>query len=340
MAIEAAGRDAAVPGAVRRSEAGSEAATAERRRPGHPPVREWRVHIGAHKTATTHLQDTLEAIRPILAQRGLDAIDHRAFRRAGQKFVSLRNWRVWAGGRFLRQAFLACLEPLRAGPDRLILSEENFLGFPRSAVAERPYRSAPLRLRALAAVGATAPLHLFLTIRRMDSFLPSAYAQVLRDHPPKARLAGLTRRWSEAPPRWTDIVRRIRQAVPGAALTVWRYEDYPAHRGEILDALCGTPIDALPDIPRPEATMRPSAAAILAAEALDPAMPLGDWRRRVEALYREAPAGRDNPPYAPFGEADCARFAAAYEADCAALAAEGVLLRFRRAPGDAADRRG
>ena len=294
----------------------------------NPPVREWRVHIGAHKTATTHLQDTLEAIQPILVQRGLDAINHREFRRAGQRLVSLRNWRVWAGGRILREAFRACLEPLRAGPDRVILSEENFLGFPRSIVRAKPYQSAGLRLRALAALNAEAPLHLFLTIRRMDAFLSSAYAQVLRSHPAKTPFNELKPVWIAAPPRWTDIVRRIRRAAPDAPLTIWRYEDYPAHRSEILGKLCGTRIDELPEVPRPEVTMRPSATAVLAAEALDPAMPLNGWRRRVETLYREAPVGEGSPPYAPFDEAERERFADAYEADCAALAAEGFLMRF------------
>lgn len=297
-------------------------------RPGNPPVREWRVHIGAHKTATTHLQDTLEAIRPVLLRRGVDAIDHRAFRKADRGFLSLRNWRIWAGGRILAEAFRGRIEPLRAGPDRLILSEENFLGSLHSAVQRKPYRSVWFQLRALAAIGTEAPLHLFLTIRRMDAFLPSAYAQLLRNRSAKMPFGELKPALVAAPPRWTDVVRRVRRAVPHARLTVWRYEDYRAHRREIVENLCGTELDELPDIAPPKATMRPSAAAVRAAEALDRAMPRKDWRRRVEALYREA-AAAGGPPYAPFGEAECERFAAAYEADCADLAARGFLMRFR-----------
>ena len=38
------------------------------------PVSHWRIHIGAHKTATTHLQQTLAAIRPRLVEQGIDPI--------------------------------------------------------------------------------------------------------------------------------------------------------------------------------------------------------------------------------------------------------------------------
>ena len=291
----------------------------------HAPVREWRVHIGAHKTATTHLQETLEAIHPVLLQRGVDAITIRTLRPVARRFVSLRNWRVWAGGKILREEFRARIEPLRAGPDRVVLSEENFLGHLHHVVREKLYWQAGLRLRAVVALQAEAPLHLFLAIRRMDAFLPAAYAELLRQRPARRPFGELKPAWIAAPPRWTDLVRRIRRAAPQARLTIWRYEDYPAHRREILAKLCGTRIDDLPDLPRPETTMRPSAAAVGAAEALDPAMPLEEWRRRIAALYREAPAGAGTA-YAPFGEAEAARLAAAYDADCAALAAEGLLL--------------
>ena len=46
----------------------------------HGPVRHWRIHLGAHKTATTHLQETLTLVRPTLAARGLDYIPNQLVR--------------------------------------------------------------------------------------------------------------------------------------------------------------------------------------------------------------------------------------------------------------------
>ena len=48
-----------------------------------PPVSNWRIHIGAHKTATTHLQQTLAAIRPRLVEQGIDPIPLAALRASG-----------------------------------------------------------------------------------------------------------------------------------------------------------------------------------------------------------------------------------------------------------------
>ena len=45
-----------------------------------PPVSHWRIHIGAHKTATTHLQQTLAAIRARLVEQGIDPIPLAALR--------------------------------------------------------------------------------------------------------------------------------------------------------------------------------------------------------------------------------------------------------------------
>ena len=47
------------------------------------PVSHWRIHIGAHKTATTHLQQTLAAIRPRLVEQGIDPIPLAALRASG-----------------------------------------------------------------------------------------------------------------------------------------------------------------------------------------------------------------------------------------------------------------
>jgi hypothetical protein len=47
------------------------------------PVRSWRIHLGAHKTATTHLQETLTAVRPALAERGIDFIPNQRVRGRG-----------------------------------------------------------------------------------------------------------------------------------------------------------------------------------------------------------------------------------------------------------------
>lgn len=107
-------------------------------RPG--PVREWRIHLGAHKTATTHLQQTLEAHRPALVERGVDFIHFRAFRSVATPYVRPNSWqrRLWSPP--VARRFERALDGLRAtGPDTVLLSDEDILGYSRDQLGRTLY---------------------------------------------------------------------------------------------------------------------------------------------------------------------------------------------------------
>src|SRR6476469_7624088 len=108
-----------------------------------PPVRNWRIHIGAHKTATTHLQQTLAAIRPRLVEQGIDPIPLVALRASGlarmliERRIATRM--PLLRGIAVRHLVAGLLGPLRQGPQTLILSEEKLLGAPRRIFDEPAY---------------------------------------------------------------------------------------------------------------------------------------------------------------------------------------------------------
>lgn len=298
---------------------------------GMAPVSAWRVHLGAHKTATTHLQQTLQAIRPALALRGIDPVPldplRAAWRLHTQRYLTpqslARRIHVRLAPRPGAGALRAAMQALRSGPPVVILSEENLIGETHEAVGAL-YPDAPRRLRLLAPLADGAPMHLFLAIRQMDDFLASNYAEALRHFASPAPFETVNAALLAEPPRWTDLVARIRRALPGAALTVWRYEDYRAHAAAITAALCGADPGPLPELARPSQTMTPAAEAVRAAEAL-PASPARI--AEVARLYAECPAGTGRPAFRPFTAGQVSRFAEAYAADCAALAGQGCLLR-------------
>lgn len=294
-----------------------------------PPVRLWRIHLGVHKTATTHLQETLAAIRPQLAERRVDAVPNADIRPLWQQLLPPRsNWRRWLVGPWTVRRLSHAFDGLRIGPDTVLLSEENFLGHTRDALCPRPYPVLGSRLRVLASLGRTADMRIFLSIRRMDQFLGSVYAEALRFFRFDAPFEVLGPRFAADPPRWTEVIDRIRRAMPGVPLTVWRYEDYAAHRDEITTLFCGTDPGPLPDIARPPQTQTPSDAAVRAAERVDRSLGYKDHVDAVAQIYAAAPASPEAPGFRPFSEAEAARFAAAYKADCQALENEGLLQRF------------
>ncbi|WP_138469849.1 hypothetical protein [Poseidonocella sp. HB161398] len=265
-----------------------------------------RIHLGLHKTATTHLQAALGRAEPALRAAGIAYLGPQAIR---------------AGGTGIREALEGAAAPGRArrrlarhahGSRLLLISEENipgtmednFLG-PRPG----PYPEAAERLsRLLAELGLTQ-VQLFLALRHPADYYASCYRFHLRQHPflpwrDYARQLPLRRL------RWLPLCRAL-GSVPGVAgLTVWRYEDFPSVGPALLRALLGPghpPVD-------------------LSGQANG-----GPGGSEIRARYAAAGCRPDfrGPGFRPFGRLARLRAGAAYARDTAAIAAlpATVLLR-------------
>lgn len=295
---------------------------AERSVPAWEPVREWRIHLGAHKTATTHLQHTLEAHRPALVEHGVDFLYFRPFRAVAKPYVQPNSWqrRLWSPP--VARRFERALDGLRAGPPTVLLSDEDLLGYSRDQLAQPLYP----KFRALHLVrhlaGRAERTTLFLAIRSLDGLLPSAYAQALKAEPyPPGSLEALCRRFAAAPPSWVELIERIQAAVPGAELKVWRYEQYRDHWRAIIAAYAGHPVGTLPEVPPVKGTASPAPRAIAEAERLDPRLPQDQRILKVRSIYAASPAGAEHGRLAPLSDAEAGRLAARYAEDLATIRA-------------------
>ena len=288
------------------------------------PVRQWRIHVGAHKTATTHLQETLSMVRADLAERGVDFIPTLPLMREQRFAEALCQRRPIArlpivGPVHMRDAIEATVEPVRIGPDVVVLSEENVLGLPRHVLATPFYPQADQKIGRLASLGLEADLRLFLSIRSYDALLSSAYAEALKFAlPPPGGFAAARARLLAEPPSWFDLVSRIRDAAPGVPLRIWRQEDYRSNDKAIMEVLCGRPLGPLPDLPDPARTRSPSAAAIAAAEALPLDLSYTERLARVREVYAVVEPGAAR--FQPFDAAERRRLRARYEADLERIA--------------------
>jgi hypothetical protein len=204
----------------------------------HPDIA---LHIGAHKTATTHLQRSVLAVRPAVARFGVQFYGPQQLRGHGKSLAARFGLRV-RGNKTTRSADpkAALAQLLRSGT-RLVLSEENFIGtlHNRSGTLAWPiYPHTEARISGLADRIAPGGLDIYLGIRDPARFLSSSFSQVLlggaivpvteyRDSNPFARLD------------WADFVRRIRHTAGVRSVTVWRQEDYSAMFGQICSALLG-----------------------------------------------------------------------------------------------------
>lgn len=324
--------DSAVESAV----AAPSAAPPPRRGAGPlPPVATWRIHIGAHKTATTHVQEILARMRPQLVERGIDFIPNLTVRRSGLAkalFARRLATRVpGLRGRTVAALMTEHLDPLRADTPALVLSEEKLMGGSLNVFSDPVYpqieRIVPMLASLAGRMGGGADVTLFLSIRSFDGQMPSAYVQELKFSPPIAGgFDNLKARVLARPPSWFELVRRIRRAAGGVPVRVWRQEDYRRDPAAVLAVLCGRDPGPLPAMDDPYWTKSPDLAAVRAAEALPPDMPRPERRERVLEIFRTSGDGARFDPFAP-AEKELLR--AAYARDIERIEAldPGILIR-------------
>ena len=221
------------------------------------------LHVGAHKTASTHLQATLRKNRAVLADAGIawhGPDDVRALVKTDQG-ASARMGAVPSLRRFRAMQRLAQLD---ANANRIVASDENSLG--RCAEIFRSHALYPTaydRMRLWRKLSSRRPTTVYLALRDYGAFFSGAYIQAIRNaaffEPGAADKVALV----DAARGWVDVVADIRRAMPNARTIVWRYEDYEAMRSDLILRLTGHAL--APVHRRPMAT--PSAAAFAAAAA-------------------------------------------------------------------------
>ena len=196
------------------------------------------LHVGAHKTATSHLQRSVHRAADALAEAGVRYYGPEHLRLPGRSLPALFGLKA---GAKQRRAPADQMALLRKGADRLVLSEENFIGVlntPRRRAVRVRYPDAGPRISALAQAMDCGGVDVFLGIRHPATFLNSAYGQMLLGGRvmPMAQFQKLN---PMSGVNWLDLVGRIRQAPGVNRLTVWRYEDHADVFGQVVGGLVG-----------------------------------------------------------------------------------------------------
>ena len=303
-------------------------------------VTELRLHLGAHKTATTHLQDSIAAVMAHVADQGVNYVPRDVFRWG----VAWRKLKNRPDAQTLSDIHLVpTFDPVRQellahvtvqGP--LAVSEENLLGSLRTITKNQLYPN-PKGLKLLTRLWPDKPLRLFLCIRSLDDFLPSAYCQVIKVNPlAREDLEAARQRFLLQPKPWFCLVKRIRAIAPHASLEVWNYDEYRQHWLEMHRSFLGLPGIQIAGVVDPVSTRRLSQAMVAKAEQL-PANLKGDQRRKAvfQIVRQHAEQNPDAPPFQPFSARDAAFFRDQFQRDLNAIEGHfpGVLHSFRGRSG-------
>jgi hypothetical protein len=118
--------------------------------------------------------------------------------------------------------------------ERLILAWDSFLGYAQGAVGASLYPLAGRRVAAFSQIFPDIEAELFLAIRNPATMVPTLYRRL------EARGVMLSPEGIDPfALRWSDVVARLREAVPDATLTIWCDEDTPLLWPEVLRAVSG-----------------------------------------------------------------------------------------------------
>jgi len=275
------------------------------------------IHAGAHKTASTHLQNRLLENEKRVVKSGCSYLGPEKIR---DQFGTL--WRA-LGRSDTPDEQERKLAALAAGQPRLVISEENIIGGfkdlmngPNRAIL---YPKAVERLARLAQLVAPNPLHIAMAVREPSSYYVSVYNQLL--------LSGRFQTWERfskgldpTAVKWSDILRPIAE-IPGvAAVSIWRYEDYHRLLPQILNTLLGQP---RPDIPLHMEKRMHEGLSERAVQACCTWRAAG-YGGRLGAVAREDfPVSDAYPKFSPWPEALMRESRAAYGRDIEALGRAG-----------------
>lgn len=272
--------------------------------------------VGAHKTASSHLQQSLLDAQAALTAHGVAIVPPKTVRADLTPVSALvRDGISPEIGHGAGAAFL----PLHAGDaGTVILMDENILGSTDRKMLMRKTRLYPWAHHRLGRILALFPDHdieIGLAIRSPATFLPSCWSESLH-HGPYEPFRRFIKNIDPLALSWAALADRLHEASPQARMIVWRYEDYPALFPQLAARLLGP--DAAAQVTPVDRVMRPG----LSAEA-------ADWLARETAPDKDAvlsarkrfPKKDGVPGLDPWKPADHAAMATAYQADIAKLAA-------------------
>jgi len=202
-----------------------------------------RLHLGVHKTASTHLQR-------VLSDTFRD--DDRVMYIGPSEFRKFTKWKKGENC-FDVDYSRAYLEKNSSVAENLILSEENICGDTFDAFDnDRLYENISQRLNSLSEFfNAFEEIEIFVTIRNPATYLPSVYCEALRwrAYRPFSDLYHGKHNQS-----WVPVIKDILQALPGRKINVMAYENYREDLTNILKMMGAVTPVAL----KSERVVRPS----------------------------------------------------------------------------------
>ena len=282
-----------------------------------------KLYLGAHKTATTHLQGILIANREKLSENGI-------------KLSAPQNIRKgWLPDyfRFCNKNDRDALKSIRSfapEKDKWILTEENIAGVSNDfAAMPGMYPNVGKRLRCIREAFPGADIELFFSIRSYGAFYRSTYSEVVRNrgYVPFSEFYDEDR---FAENSWVDMVRMFAEVLPQDKITLWCFEDFRGLVPELLQRMTGIEdTESLISAYRAETT-RPSLSqkTMDILQDLYPVLNREESKKLVERINRAYPVSDGYAPLQVFDKEQTKRFYEQYRQDVEKIREEFPRINF------------
>jgi len=190
------------------------------------------VHTGAHATEEDRLLKSLLRNKEDFSQNGVAVPGPGKYRSLLKDcFSALKAGEPASNSRDV--LWDAILDEENA--DRVVLSNPHFFGSQRSALeGDLLYPEAVQRMQYLQQLFPYDQIEIFMGLRNPAGFLPA-----LLEKASPQRVRDVRKQTNPRDLRWSEMMGRLRQAVPDIAITVWCYEDMPMIWGQILRDMAG-----------------------------------------------------------------------------------------------------
>ncbi|WP_162784766.1 hypothetical protein [Paracoccus suum] len=262
-----------------------------------------KLYLGAHKTATTHLQGILIKNADLLEAAGTSVTAPRQLRPDWLEmyFAAVRQ-QVKKPERGPRPDTRTALRRVMPEANDWILTDENIIGTPRQVLKDGGfYANTRQRLETLKEVFGDRQIEVYFSVRRYGDFFSSMYSEIVRNQGfiPAEEYAGAfdPMAWS-----WSSVIEPMVDVFGESAVTIWDFASFRDLLPDLVNRLTGTDLgprlvaEYAPEATRPSLSQKTLDVLADLAPAIGPTncLPLTEM---INAKYAVASGYAPGSPY-------------------------------------------
>ncbi len=258
----------------------------------------YHLHLGVHKTGTTFTQTVFRINAQKLNLAGIAYRDLAYTRKSLTPFlVGLSRRKGTVSPEKCRERILSEIHcPEFTSANRVIISDENLLGFVSDILRKNGYRNLVRRLTPIQEI-LGGNVRVFLTVRNYADFISSMYCELVATKPyfsfEQIRHGKFVSQLS-----WVKVYQDLVRVFGKENVVIFEYQTLFSNLGESLSFLAGGEIDF--DYPQKEIRSSPSAMAIEFIKTESEANSCLPPRKIVENAVRKFPRNAGNPAFDPW----------------------------------------